>query len=225
MASAVVAIDGPAASGKSSTARAVAQRLGLPHVESGALYRALTLAALDAGVESSGQRVVALARSLPVRLALVGEGFRPEVAGADVSRAIRSERVTARVSALSAMPEVREWVNAELRSAVALHAKGAVMDGRDIGTVVFPDAAVKVFLTASPRERARRRLLQDGETPTEARVAEVAGELRRRDAADRSRPVAPLRAAGDAVVLDTTELRFDQQVERVVALAQAVFPA
>lgn len=223
MGSAVLAIDGPAASGKSSTARAVAARLGLPHVESGALYRALTLAAVDAGIEFSGQRLVALARALPVRLDLTDHGFRPEVAGADVTRAIRDPRVTARVSELAAIPAVRDWVNAELRAAVVGHPRGAVLDGRDIGTVVFPDARVKVFLTADAPERARRRLLQDGAAPDEARVAAVADELRRRDAADAARFVAPLRAAEDAVVVDTTHLGLDEQVERIVALARNAF--
>lgn len=223
MASHVIAIDGPAGSGKSSTARAVAERLGLPHVESGALYRALTLAALDAGIPFEGQRLVALAGSLPVRLALTGDGVRPEVAGTDVSGPIRAARVTERVSELSAIPAVRDWVNAELRRAVAAHPRGAVLDGRDIGTVVFPDAALKVFLTADPTERARRRLVQDGEPVDAVRVEREAGELQRRDALDASRAVAPLRAAADAVVLDTTGLAFAEQVERVVALARNAF--
>lgn len=223
MASRVVAIDGPAASGKSSTARAVAARLALPYLESGALYRALTLAALDAGVPFSGQRLVALARSLPVRLDMIGSEFRPEVAGADVSGPIRAARVAARVSELSAIPAVRDWVNAELRAAVGQHPRGVVLDGRDIGTVVFPDAALKVFLTADARERARRRLLQEGREPDPAEVEAVADALVRRDELDAARPVAPLRAAAEAVVIDTTDLSFDEQVGRVVALARNVF--
>jgi cytidylate kinase len=219
----VVAIDGPAGSGKSSTAKAVAQRLGLPHVDSGALYRAVTLAGLDAGGTLSGQRLVALARALPVRLVLADDGFRPEVAGADVSRAIREARVNRRVSEVAAMPEVRDWVNALLREAVQRHPRGAVLDGRDIGTVVFPDAAVKVFLTAAPAERARRRLVQEGAAPAGPALDEATRELERRDAADRSRAVAPLRQARDAVVLDTTALSFDEQVERIVRLARKTF--
>jgi len=161
---AVIAIDGPAASGKSSTGALVARRLGWAHLDSGALYRALTLAALDAeegrrrtakdGERWSAQRIVALAEDLPVRLVLVGDTFRPEVAGVDVEEAIRTDRVTRHVSAVAAIPEVRTWVNARQRAAVASHPTGVVVDGRDIGTVVFPDAPLKVFLTATPDERA-----------------------------------------------------------------------
>ncbi len=212
----VVAIDGPAASGKSTTAHAVAERLELPHVESGALYRALTLAALDADVELTGQKLVALAKALPVRLDFTARGVRPEVAGADVSNAIRDHRVTARVSEVSAIPEVRRWVNEEVRALVAQHPQGVVLDGRDIGTVLFPEAKVKFFLTASPEERARRRLLQEGREPDPAQIERVTRELVRRDEADATRPVAPLRAADDAVVLDTTGLTFEEQVDRIV---------
>lgn len=219
----VVAIDGPAGSGKSTTARAVAQRLRLPHIESGALYRALTLAALDAGVGLSGQKLVALATALPIRLNLTEEGFRPEVAGADVSKPIRAAHVTARVSEVSAIAEVRKWANGEVRAAVAWLPDGAVLDGRDIGTVVFPEAAVKFFLTASPEERARRRLLQVGMEPEGAAIERVAAELARRDEADATRPVAPLVAAQDALVLDTTGLTFEEQVARVVEQARNVF--
>src|SRR5205823_6865372 len=106
-----------------------------------------------------------LAEDLPVRLVLVGDDFRPEVAGVDVAETIRSERVTRRVSEVAAIPEVRHWVNVQQREAVATHSRGVVVDGRDIGTVVFPDAPVKVFLTATPDERARRRLAQPGADP------------------------------------------------------------
>ncbi len=172
----VIAIDGPAASGKSSTAGLVAARLGWAHLDSGALYRALTLAALDnigeggrgKGEAWSGRRIVSLAEELPVRLVRVGDVFRPEVAGVDVEQAIRSERVTRSVSAVAAIPEVRTWVNAQQRTAVeggggGAGGRGVVVDGRDIGTVVFPEAPLKIFLTATPDERARRRLSQRGE--------------------------------------------------------------
>ncbi len=223
MTSRVIAIDGPAGSGKSTTAKAVAARLNLPHVESGALYRAVTLAALDADVPFQGQRLVALARSLPVRLDLTGEGFRPEIAGTDVSQEIRSARVTADVSEVSAIPEVRAWVNEEVRAAVARHPRGAVLDGRDIGTVVFPDAALKVFLTASPEARARRRLLQDGRLADARTVRDEIDALARRDVADSSRLVAPLRAAQDAIHLDTSDLSFEEQVDHIVRLARNLF--
>ena len=229
----VIAIDGPAASGKSSTASLVARRLGWAHLDSGALYRAITLGALDnlgeQGVGSkerwSAERIVALAEDLPVRLVLVDDVFRPEVAGVDVAQAIRSERVTQRVSEIAAIPEVRHWVNVQQREAVQGHQRGVVVDGRDIGTVVFPDAPLKVFLTASPEERARRRLAERGGGGSGAadlrREAEV---LAARDHADSTRAVAPLKAAADAVVLDTTRLSLEQQVQAVVALARARLP-
>jgi len=228
----VIAIDGPAASGKSSTAAFVAERLGWAHLDSGALYRALTLAALDRFGDDSArsgegwpvQRILALADELPVRLVLSGSAFRPEVAGVDVEAAIRSARVTANVSAVAALPAVRTWVNARQREAVQSYPDGVVVDGRDIGTVVFPDAPLKVFLTATAEERARRRLSQRGQPLDEARVARESAELAARDHADAARPVAPLKAAHDAVVLDSTRLSLAEQVDQVVALAHKRFP-
>ena len=228
----VIAIDGPAASGKSSTGARVAERLGWAHLDSGALYRAMTLAALDnLGEEGGGkgegwsaQRIVALARELPIALALVGREFTPTVAGVDVEEAVRSARVTARVSAVAALPEVRAWVNAEQRRAVARHPVGVVVDGRDIGTVVFADAPLKIFLTATPEERARRRLTQRGQAPDAERLRRESQALAARDDADRGRTVAPLKPAPDAVLLDTTHVSLDEQVARVVTLARERFP-
>jgi len=249
----VIAIDGPAASGKSSTAGLVAAQLGWAHLDSGALYRALTLAALDNIGESSppdplslpergdreggrpvekwpARRIVALAESLPVRLVLVSDEFRPEVAGVDVDQAIRSERVTRHVSALAAIPDVRTWVNAQQRQAVegmkvGGGSGGVVVDGRDIGTVVFPEAPLKIFLTATPDERARRRLSQRGEAVDGELVRRESQALAARDAADSNRTIAPLKPASDAVLLDTTALTLEQQVTRVVELARGLFPA
>jgi cytidylate kinase len=234
----VIAIDGPAASGKSSTASLVARRLGWAHLDSGALYRAITLAVLDnlgeqgagSGERWSAERIIALAEDLPVRLVLVGDEFRPEVAGVDVAQAIRSERVTQRVSEIAAIPEVRHWVNVQQREAVEGHPRGVVVDGRDIGTVVFPDAPLKVFLTASPEERARRRLAErrggagSGGGGGDAELRQEAEVLEARDRADSTRAVAPLRTAADAVVLDTTRLSLEQQVQAVVALARTRLP-
>ncbi|UCG85414.1 MAG: (d)CMP kinase [Gemmatimonadota bacterium] len=219
----VIAIDGPAGSGKSTTARAVAERLDLAHLDSGALYRAVTLAYLDSGIQFGEQQIVGLARSLPVRLRLVAGRFRPEVAGVDVSSEIRSDRVTARASEVSALPQVRQWVNHELRQAAENHPRGVVIDGRDIGTVVFPDAAVKVFLTAENEERARRRLLQLGRSADAASVSQTVRAIDERDRKDSTRAVAPLTRAEQAVVLDTTDLGFAEQVERVVALVRKAF--
>jgi cytidylate kinase len=225
----VIAIDGPAASGKSSTAAAVARRLGWAHLDSGALYRAVTLAVLDnlgekAGERWSPQQIVGLAEGLPVRLVLVGDVFRPEVAGVDVEDAIRSERVTRRVSEVAAILEVRRWVNVQQRTAALQHPRGVVVDGRDIGTVVFPDAPLKIFLTAGPEERARRRLAQRGDRIDPEELRREAEALAARDQADSTRRVAPLRPAGDAILLDTTRLSLDEQVSRVVALARDRLP-
>jgi len=229
----VIAIDGPAASGKSSTAGRVAEQLGWAHLDSGALYRALTLAALDTigeggrgkGEGWSGQRIVGLADELPVRLVRVGDVFRPEVAGVDVAQAIRSERVTRCVSMLAAIPHVRTWVNTQQRRAVeGCGGRGVVVDGRDIGTVVFPDAPLKIFLTATPDERARRRLFQRGQEVDVDLVRRESQALAARDAADSNRRIAPLKPAADAVLLDTTALTLEQQVTRVVELARGLFP-
>jgi len=233
----VIAIDGPAASGKSSTAGLVAEQLGWAHLDSGALYRALTLAALDnLGEGGAGsreqwpvQRIVGLADELPVRLVRVGDVFRPEVAGVDVEQAIRSERVTRYVSLLAAIPDVRTWVNTQQRravegAAVGGGAGGVVVDGRDIGTVVFPEAPLKIFLTATPDERARRRLFQRGEVVDVELVRRESQALAARDSADSNRRIAPLKPASDAVLLDTTALTLEQQVMRVVELARGLFP-
>lgn len=219
----VIAIDGPAGSGKSTTARAVAQALGFAHLDSGALYRAVTLSALDLGADAGATRVLAAAEQARVGLTWAGGGFRPEAGGVDVSEAIRSDRVTHQVSAIAALPEVREWVNGKLRTAAAAHPVGVVLDGRDIGTVVFPDAPLKVFLTASPEERAKRRLSQEGGPTDRASVGRTSRQLQLRDRADSTRAVAPLKPAPDAVVLDTTSLEFAEQVDQVVRRARKVF--
>jgi CMP/dCMP kinase len=223
----VIAIDGPAASGKSSTGARVARRLGWAHLDSGALYRALTLAAIDRLGEAQdtwpASRILALAEELPVRLVLVGSAYRAAVAGVDVEEAIRGERVTRRVSMLAAIPEVRQWVNHQQRRLVAEHPAGVVVDGRDIGTVVFPDADLKVFLTASPEARAGRRINQRGMPAEPSRLEAEAAALAARDHADSTRVVAPLRAADDAVLIDTTSLSFGEQVDRIVELARPLF--
>lgn len=218
----VIAIDGPAASGKSSTAQAVARALGFAHLDSGALYRGLTLVALEAG-QGSGRFDAAVALAEAGRRGLE---LRPGEAGFDLyldgriaEDRIRSAEVTANVSEVSSLAPLRAWVNSRLRQATR-GVGGVVVDGRDIGTVVFPEAALKVFLSASPRARAARRLRQRGEAADAARVEEEAARLEARDRLDASRPVAPLRAAPDAVLVDGTDLTFEDQVARIVALAR-----
>ena len=228
----VIAIDGPAASGKSSTAGLVAQRLGWAHLDSGALYRALTLATIDnlgeggrrQGEQWPVQQILDVAERLPVRLVLAGTSFRPEVAGVDVEEAIRGDRVTRFVSVVAAMPEVRTWVNTLQRRSVEGVQGGVVVDGRDIGTVVFPEAPLKVFLTATPDARARRRLFQRGQPVDLELVRRESDALAARDSADSNRRFAPLKAAPDAVLLDTTALTLEEQVAQVVELARQRFP-
>jgi len=142
----------------------------------------------------------------------------------DVGEAIRSERVTRQVSEIAAIPQVRHWVNVRQREAVLAHPGGVVVDGRDIGTVVFPDAPLKIFLTASPEERARRRLAQRGDKINPEELDREAEALAARDRTDATRPVAPLRPAADALQLDTTQWSLEDQVARVVALARQRLP-
>jgi cytidylate kinase len=225
----VIAIDGPAASGKSSTGSLVARELGWTHLDSGALYRAVTLAVLDRFEDTPNRvtptsQILRLLDELRVGLVLVGDEFRPEIAGVDVERAIRDDRVTRHVSTIAALPEIRAWVNDQQRAIARDQPRGVVVDGRDIGTVVFPDAPLKVYLTATPDERAKRRLSQRGQAADAAEVRRESAALAARDAADSSRAVAPLKPAADAVLLDSTTLTLRQQVAQVVELARRVFP-
>lgn len=215
----VVAIDGPAASGKSSTARWIAERLRFHHVDSGALYRAVTLLALREHGESpeawTGDALVRAAAR--VALTPVPAGFDPAIDGVSVAEAVRGSDVTRRVSVVAQMPAVRRWVNERVRAAAASHS--VVVDGRDIGTVVFPDAALKIFLVADPWERARRRLLQQhGRAPADGEIAAETDRLVQRDALDATQTV----QARDAILLDTTFLTQADQVERIVALVRAL---
>lgn len=217
----IIAIDGPAGSGKSSTAGAVARRLGYHHLDSGALYRAATWAALEAGIADTEWPRLARATldAFGIEARLKDGRLDVRAHGRDITEAIRQPGVTAHVSPMARVATVRNWVNEQLRRM----ARGAdvVADGRDIGTVVFPDADLKVFLIASPETRAVRRLRQQGvEDPGPAQREAEVRRLRSRDEMDSTRSIAPLRRAADAVVLDTTSLSFEQQVSRIVALAR-----
>lgn len=213
----VVAIDGPAASGKSSTARSVAERLGMVHVDSGSLYRTAAWLANNAHAHD-GPTIAAMLAGMDVSLERQYASLGVLVDGQPVDAEIRGSDVTGSVSVVAAFPEVRDWVNRLLRGAAAEWG-GAVMDGRDIGTAVFPEATLKVFLTASPESRARRRLLQLGLSTDPQALAEAAAALAERDRLDAGRTVAPLRQAPDALLLDTTELDFAGQVDRILAWA------
>lgn len=217
----IIAIDGPAGSGKSSTARAVAEQLGFRHLDSGAFYRALTHAALQRGLppEQWTALTVADLDGLRVSSQPEGTGFRMLIDGADAGTAIRSAEVNAHVSRMASVPAVRAWLLDTLRDAGRHH--DLVADGRDMGTVVFPDAELKVFLVADPAERARRRLAQMGLPAGERALADEVARIRERDRLDSSRSVAPLRQADDALALDTTGMSFADQVDRIVGWARA----
>ena len=213
-----VALDGPSGTGKSSVARAVATRLGAAYLDTGAMYRAATVAVLDAGVDPEDAEAVAAA----VATARIEGGTHAhtelvEVDGVDVAVRIRGAEVTRAVSAVSAVPSVRRRLVDQQRALVSA-ADAVVVEGRDIGTVVLPDATLKVYLTAAPEARAQRRAAQLGlSTPEE--IAELAADLRRRDEYDTSRANSPLRPAEDAVVVDSTDLDREGVVDRVVELA------
>jgi len=213
-----IAIDGPAASGKSTTAAKVAEALGYQHLNSGLLYRAVTWAALRGGWPADEAAFDERLGALDIALERRGSGYGVRVAGVDPGTDLVSQETSSRVSEVSARRRVRERVLALLRREGGRG--GIVCDGRDIGTVVFPDAELKVFLVASPDERARRRLLDLGLEATPEAVASEARRLRARDEADSRRAVAPLRQADDAVRLDTTALSADQVVQRIVELAR-----
>ena len=222
----IIAIDGPAGSGKSSTAKAVARALGFRHLDSGAFYRAITHAALQRAIPAAQWRELDAATldSFGITAQPSGQGFLFRVAGEDVTNEIRSPEVNAHVSRMAAVPAVRDWLMDQLRAIG--EASSVVSDGRDIGTVVFPDADLKIFLVAQSHVRARRRLAEMGnETPTAEEVQNEVDRLGKRDRADSSRETAPLRQAPDAVVIDTSQLSFDEQVERIVDLARERTPA
>jgi cytidylate kinase len=213
----VVAIDGPSGSGKSTVARAVAGELGLPVLDTGAMYRAVTLAVLEAGAAlDDAATCAAIARASEITV----EDGATMLDGRDVSREIRGPLVTGAVSSVSAHPEVREVLVARQRAWVARHG-GGVVEGRDIGTVVFPDATVKVFLVASDDERARRRHRDEMAAARAVAVDDVKAALDRRDALDTGRAASPLRRAEDAIVIDTTNLDVDSVVADVVARARS----
>jgi cytidylate kinase len=213
----VVAIDGPAASGKSSTAEWVARELGYAHVDSGALYRAVTAATLRTSIpaeEWSPTLVLQAAKS--VSLAVQGTSIAPRLDGVVADEEIRSPAVNVAVPRVARMQLVRAWVNEQVKRVAT--ERNVVADGRDMGTAVFPDADVKVYLVADTWERAKRRLVQHlKRLPTDEEIAAETDRLVHRDAADATQSV----QASDAVLIDTTHLMQSEQVARIVALARA----
>lgn len=214
----VIAIDGPAASGKSSTAQWVADSLGYVHVDSGALYRAATAArAQRGGAAEDWTEDSVLEAAARVSLRMMGTWLEPRIDGAPAEAEIRGTAVTANVSRVAQMQRVRAWVNDRVRATAEEF--DVVVDGRDMGTVVFPEATLKIFLVADPWERARRRLTQQlGRRPSDEEIAAETDRLVKRDARDATQTI----QASDAVLIDTTYLTQPEQVERIVALARAV---
>ena len=208
----IVAIDGPAGAGKSTVARQLARRLGFTIIDTGAIYRSVALAAQRAGI--SWEDDTGLARLLDTGLGLTFQGERVLLRGEDVTEAIRTPEISRGASVVSARPVVRQKLLQLQRDLGRAAPRGAVLEGRDIGTVVFSDADVKFFLTASDEARAQRRHAELNEKGLSVPLPEVLSDQRRRDKDDTERAIAPLRAAADAVVVDTTGFDLEQVVER-----------
>jgi len=212
----IVAIDGPSGAGKGTVARAVASRLGYRHVDTGAMYRAVAWKALHEGVDIADEAAVA---AVGDRAAFDLEHGRVAIDGHDIAAAIRTPEIDKAAAAVARHPGVRRVLVARQRALGG--AGGVVMEGRDIGTVVFPDADVKIYLDASPEERARRRASDPAHTSSKAaQLADVATALAERDKSDSTRAVSPLAIAPDAVVIDTTGVAVPDVIERVLDLIQ-----
>ena len=216
----IIAIDGPAGSGKSSVAKLLASRIGFHLLDTGAMYRAVAYRALSQGVSLADTAAIArIATSDPIAFSRADGDTLPtrvSIAGEDVTAAIRSVQVDEAVSPVAKVPEVRSAMVAQQRALAA--AGDIVVEGRDIGTVVFPDAALKIYLTASAEERAKRRVHDSARGGTPAEQDAVHAALLRRDEIDSSRKHSPLAIAGDAIVLDTTGMTLEQVVDRIEEL-------
>jgi len=215
----VITIDGPAGAGKSTVAQKVAARLGLMYVDSGATYRAAALKVLESGISPQDEPAVAkLIGATNVQVSADGDEPRVQIDGADVTAGLRTPEVTLAAAQVSRLPEVRAKLIQIQRSFA--RGRGVVMEGRDIGTVVFPHAPLKIFLKADVEERARRRRKQDSHEGREATLEKTAYEIGRRDQLDAERKISPLTPAPDAVEIDSTILLADQVVEQILALAR-----
>jgi cytidylate kinase len=215
----VIAIDGPAGAGKSTVAQKLAARLGLTYVDSGATYRAAALRVLSSGVSPDDEHAVAVAvAGADIRFLADWPHSRVLLDGQDVTAKIRTPEVTLAAAKVSRLPEVRKKLVSLQRTFA--EGRGVVMEGRDIGTKVFPDSSLKIFLKADPDERARRRLKQEQEEGRKATLEQTAYEIGRRDQLDAERKISPLVAAPDACEIDSTRLSADEVVERILELAQ-----
>ncbi|MFI5252442.1 MAG: (d)CMP kinase [Bacteroidota bacterium] len=217
----VIAIDGPAASGKSTTAKLTAEKLGYVHVDTGAMYRAMTLKVLETGIElNDKEKISKLAQSTEIRFERTSESAMVILDKRDVTNEIRRQDVTNAVSAVSSIEKVREMMVREQRKIGK--EGGIVLEGRDIGTVVFPDADLKIFMVADIDERARRRQRELAGHRTQIDLDTLQQEIIQRDALDSQRNISPLRKADDAILLDTSRLSIDEQVEFIVKKAKEI---
>ncbi len=215
-----IAIDGPVGAGKSSVSDAVAQRLGILHLDTGAMYRALGLAALQGGIDTADEeKVVSLCRKLKVSVSHEADGQHTYVENEDVTGRIRTPEVSMAASTVSKYAEVRKQM-VRIQQQLAAETD-MLVDGRDICTTVLPCATAKIFLTAAPEERARRRYLEMKEKGQEEPYEKVLEELKKRDEQDMNRAVEPLRQAPDAELVDSTSLTFDETVEAIVRIVEA----
>ncbi|MCI8422304.1 MAG: (d)CMP kinase [Lawsonibacter sp.] len=219
-----IAIDGPAGAGKSTLARRLAQALGYLYVDTGAIYRTVALAALRAGLDPADEAgVVPLLEGLDIQMGYGPDGVQHMCLGQeDVSEAIREHQVSGAASKVSAIPAVRAFLLEYQRGLSCAH--DIVMDGRDIGTVVLPQADVKIFLTAAPEARARRRLLELEQKGQPASFASILQDIQERDRQDETRAVAPLKRAEDAVLLDTTRLNLEESLAALLAIVKERIP-
>jgi cytidylate kinase len=217
----IIAIDGPAGAGKSTVASRLAKRFHLLNLETGAMYRAFALKALESGVSADDAAgLERLASATSIRLESSGDGNRVFLDGLEVTQRLREAEVTEGASRVSVHPAIRKWM-VDLQRALGEDGR-IVMEGRDIGSTVFPDADVKIFLDADPEVRSQRRYEQIGTAPASAPVApeSVLKDIRERDRRDRTRALSPLKPAPDAIVIDSTSLSLDQVIERVEGIIQ-----
>ncbi|HAT1361837.1 (d)CMP kinase [Corynebacterium striatum] len=216
----ILAVDGPSGTGKSTTCRALAKRLDAKYVDTGAMYRVATLAVLRAGVDPSDTAaVIAATADLPLEVSDDPDSKQVLLAGEDVSRVIREDEVTRNVSAVSAVPEVRQNL-VELQRKLAREAHRAIVEGRDIGTTVLADAPAKAFMTASAAVRAQRRHDQNVAAGIDSDFDTVLASVERRDAADSSRATSPLRPAEDATIVDTSAMTLEEVLDTLINIVK-----